>query len=66
MLKPGADGKARVLVKARGPNVGLPTPPGVELPVVVQLQREGGACWEASYTTATVETDTRFKAKSAP
>jgi len=66
LLRPGADGQARIVVKGSGPNIGLPTPLGVDLPVVVQLQRDGGACWGASYTTPSIRTDTRFKAKSAP
>jgi hypothetical protein len=66
LMKPGADGGARIIAKGRGPNLGLPTPLGIDLPLLVQLQRDGGACWEASYTTPTVDTETRFKARSAP
>jgi CSLREA domain-containing protein len=64
LMKPGADGQARIIVKGKGSNVGLPTPLGIDLPLTVQLQRDGGACWEASYGSPTVRTDTLFKAKS--
>jgi hypothetical protein len=66
VMKPGEDGRARIVAKGRGTNLGLPTPLGIDLPVLVQLQRDGGACWEASYATPIMETDTRFRAKSAP
>jgi hypothetical protein len=50
LLKTGADGKAKVIVKGKGTN--LPLGAGVlpmQLPVDVQLQATGGACWGTSH-----------------
>ena len=66
LLKPGAEGRARITAKSRGAGLGLPPQLDVDPPVTVQLQREDGTCWEAYYTTPSVSTDTRFKARSAP
>jgi hypothetical protein len=46
-LKPGADGKARIAVKGRGPNLTLPALP-MNVPLRVQLQRGDGGCWESA------------------
>lgn len=58
VLRTGVDGKAGIDVKGKGPGlaaspVGLPTPP-LGLPLRVQLQIEGGACFEADYGAAGV------------
>jgi hypothetical protein len=66
LLKPGGEGRARILAKSRGAGLGLPPQLDVDPPVTVQLQREDGTCWEARYTTPSVSTDTRFKARSDP
>jgi len=67
-LKPGADGKAKIILKGKGENLsvspqGLPALP-LPLPVTVQLQAGNGECWGATYSTALVNGPTTFKAKS--
>jgi len=52
LLKTGADGKAKVIVKGKGTD--LPLGVGVlpmQLPVDVQLQATGGACWGTTHGT---------------
>jgi hypothetical protein len=41
----------KLLLKARGPRLGLPGLP-LALPARAQLRSSGGACWEASYSAA--------------
>ena len=52
-LQPGADGRATITLKARGPRLVAPPLP-LTLPLRVQLWADGGACWEARYDTAGV------------
>jgi len=70
LLTPGAEGRARITAKSRlgGPafNIGLDFPLRADPPVTVQLRREDGACWEASYTTPSASSDLLFKARSDP
>ena len=54
LLNAGEDGRARIVVKGKGPLLGLPTLP-LPLPARVQLQAENGQCWEATYSTAGVK-----------
>ncbi len=54
-VKAGADGKAKIVLKAAGANLsasplGMPTTP-MPLPLIVQVQGAGN-CWEAEYTSA--------------
>lgn len=50
-VAPGAEGKARAVVRASGPNLVLPPPaPVVFLPVIAQLQASNGSCWTATYS----------------
>ncbi|HXJ34767.1 MAG TPA: hypothetical protein VMS22_12105 [Candidatus Eisenbacteria bacterium] len=64
-LLSGAAGKAKISFKGKGPNLGLALPPtGLTTPVRVQLQAEGGACWESTFSAAQQNTATSFKAKS--
>ena len=61
-LIPGAAGKAKVVVTARGPALsqrpfGVPTPP-LSLPLTVQLQSTNGQCWESSYSRTGVKKNT--------
>jgi cysteine-rich repeat protein len=48
VLDGGEEGKARIIVKGKGPLLGPPALP-LSLPVRVQLQAENGGCWEATY-----------------
>ena len=70
VLKPGfAAGKAKITVKGKGPNLGLPALP-LTTPVRVQiLQRLGQFprfCWEATFGTSTRNDAQRFSARSDP
>jgi len=49
VLKPGDEGKAKLLVKAKGESLSLPELP-LGLPLQVQLHAETGECWEATYS----------------
>ena len=66
-LKPGADGKARVSFDAKGDDLsgrpfGVPAPP-LSLPVLVQLQSEGGSCFESTYSTPSKNGSGYFQAR---
>jgi DNA-binding beta-propeller fold protein YncE len=63
-LKAGATGSAKMIVKGRGGNLPLPnlTPNGLPLPVQVVLQNDEGECWATTFTTATKNDSTIFKA----
>jgi hypothetical protein len=65
-LKPGIDGRAKATAAGAGPNLALPSPMHVNLPVVVQLQGESGACFQSVFSAATVSTEDTFKAVSSP
>lgn len=64
-LKEGLSSKARVLVKAKGPDLATPTLPAT-FPVTVQVHAADGTsheCWEASYTEARKNDATRLVAR---
>jgi len=65
-LVPGADKKAKILVKGKGSNLTLPTPLDVTLPVMVQLQSEAGECWETRHPVASTNREDLFKVVGAP
>ena len=54
--------RTRIKLKARGPLLGLPAFGSLDLPVRVQLQRTGTACWEATFDTPRLSTGDMFKA----
>jgi len=64
----GADkpGKARITLKGRGSNLGLPPSLAASEPpyLVVQLQAENGNCWGADYTSARKNTPGDFQSRS--
>jgi hypothetical protein len=63
-LKSGGNGKAKISVKGRGANLGLPAIlSGVGVPVTVQLLGPDGVCWDATYPVAQSSTPVSFKAK---
>lgn len=65
LLKSGANGRAKVLVKAKGSNLPDTLAPMLTMPVIVQLANDSNEiCFEATYTTATRNDSTRFKAKT--
>jgi hypothetical protein len=64
-LTPGTTGKAKVRVRGKGPNLGMP-PLGLELPVTVQLHATNGRCWSATVFEAGVSKNQpdRFKGRA--
>jgi uncharacterized delta-60 repeat protein len=64
VLRSHVPGHAQVKLKGRGPALALPGLGTLGLPVRVQLQRAGGACWESTHTTARVSTPEVFQAKT--
>ncbi len=62
----GDDGRAKAKLKAAGQALGPPHMPLAENPsVVVQMTNlETGACWEATYSAATLNSGSSFKASS--
>jgi hypothetical protein len=64
-LRAGLAGKAKVTLKGKGLLVTLPPlgPGSHTLPLKAQL-RTAGQCWEANFSTATVDTSTQWKAKA--
>ena len=65
-LKAGAEpGQASITVRGGGPHLHLPVLPLRKDPrVTVQLRNVVGACWEADFPTARVNTATIFDARS--
>lgn len=65
VLKSGADGKAKVLVAAKGDRLVLPTLP-MTLPLRAQLQAENGQCWESEFVADGVSKNDpkHFRAKA--
>jgi len=63
ILKGGADGKSKVLVKGKGAALPDPHPP-LTFPVKVQLVNgDTGICWESTFTSASKNVMGMFKAK---
>ena len=63
-LVPGVDGKARISLVGRGANLGLPPLP-LTPTVTVQLRNTStNVCWEATFSTAALNSSTKFVAKS--
>jgi hypothetical protein len=56
-LRPGIDGKARIVVTGAGPLLPLPALP-LAVPARVQLRAAGGQCWEARYTSGGIKRNT--------
>ena len=65
VLKSGAAGKSKVLVKGKGTNLPDTLVPMLTLPVTTQLVNDAnGTCFTAVYNTATTNSSTQFKAKT--
>lgn len=62
-LLAGANGKAKISFKGKGPYLALP-PLALVTPVRVQLHAEGGQCWESTFSTSSQNSPALFKAKS--
>jgi cysteine-rich repeat protein len=63
-LKSGVDGRAGVVVKAKGEALGVAGDLSFVAPVLVQLRSEDGECWEAVYGSPTRSTPALFKSRS--
>jgi hypothetical protein len=67
LLKAGDEaGKGKVIVKGKGPQLGLPTSLSLPTPVRVQLQRNDVAtpCWDATFSAPAVSDNFLFSGKS--
>src|SRR5262249_49484115 len=65
LLKAGDEGKAKMTLKGKGANIPMPALGGaLVLPLKTQLQSENGQCYEATFSSASVNTSVLFKAKS--
>jgi hypothetical protein len=66
VVKPGEQGKAAAIVKAKGESLDMPVLP-MTLPVTAQLVATTGTCWSASFETGGVlkNTSGAFAAKAA-
>jgi hypothetical protein len=66
-LTPGIAGKAKIVVRGKGPGLAMPALPA-PVPLVVQLGLSGGACFEARYPAPGVKKNdwTRFTARNVP
>jgi hypothetical protein len=63
-LQARSAGRAKIRVKGGGSNLDLPALP-LTTPVRVQLRRSGSStCWDATYSAASTNTASEFKAKS--
>src|SRR5262249_52129711 len=66
-LKAGIATKAKATFNAKGPTLPMSSlsPLNFALPLTVQLQSDGGRCWESAFpsTGVTLSTPTDFKAK---
>jgi hypothetical protein len=64
ILKAGAEGKAKILVGAKGPNLGMPAMLSVAPPLTVQVKNGNGECWGAVFSAPPMRnTSELFKAK---
>jgi hypothetical protein len=64
ILRAGAAGKAKILVGAKGPNLGMPAMLSVAPPLTVQVKNGNGECWGAVFSAAPIRnTSELFKAK---
>jgi hypothetical protein len=67
LLRAGPAGKGRITLKRKGRPLGdlpVPSPAALTLPLTVQLQRDGGACFGATFSTPGTSDATKFTAKS--
>jgi cysteine-rich repeat protein len=66
VAKPGDPGKAKITVKGKGENLGMPSL-GLAGTVTVRLKRSGGpACWQAKFPAASRNDAQSYKASIRP
>ncbi len=63
-LRPGADGRADIRLIGKGAKLGAPVPPISSLPITVQMIASSGMCWEATFSSARINTERKFRADS--
>jgi hypothetical protein len=63
-LREGARGKATITVTGKGPPLSLPALPLHQQPTVTMQLMNGSQCWAAAYSRSSLNSVTRFKAKS--
>jgi cysteine-rich repeat protein/parallel beta-helix repeat protein len=63
-LKPGAVGSTKIIVKGKGVDLDPPSLAGLTTPVTVQLRRDTGGCWGATFSSPITSTGALFKSKS--
>jgi len=61
-LKPGIDGKAKVVAKGKGGLLAAPLIP-LTPPVRFQIENTAGTCWEATYSIPILNAGTKFKSR---
>jgi hypothetical protein len=61
--KDGLNGRAKLILKARGPLLATPALP-LALPVTIQLISSDGQCWESVHSSASTNDVEQFKALS--
>jgi hypothetical protein len=64
LLKAGVAGRGKLQVKGGGTNLPLPTLPLTTLVRAQLRQSSSSTCWEATYSTPSMNSPTEFKAKS--
>jgi uncharacterized delta-60 repeat protein len=64
VLRSNVPGRVQLKLKAKGSSLALPSLATLALPVRVQLQRSGGACWDVTYATAKTATFGTFAASA--
>ena len=64
VLKPGTDGLANVVLRAKGQNLAVPAMPFAQAPSMTVQLLGTNACWQATYSSSTTNTSTLFRAKS--
>jgi hypothetical protein len=65
-IKPGADAKAKVIVKGAGTRLGMGSLPlSMDGKATMQVIAGPGSCWQADYSSASKNDDGKFKARSS-
>jgi uncharacterized delta-60 repeat protein len=64
LLRSNVPGRVQLKWKGKGTSLALPSLSTLALPVRVQLQRTGGACWDVTYATAKTSTSATFSASA--
>jgi cytochrome c peroxidase len=65
-IKPGADGKAQIVVKGAGTRLGMGSLPlSMDGKATMQVITGPGSCWQADYSSASKNSGGQFKARSS-